>query len=125
MIRYYAKVGSTFYEVDETDQGPEEGWIEMESERPQGESGMDYTALADGTWGITQEALSAKAAAIESAWREAQMPIAQQTVTAIDFGEVGILGSIEEWKLYWRALRKWTADNPDFPDISKRPVQPD
>ncbi len=124
MIRFYAVVGSNFFEGDETDKGPDEGWIEMEGERPQGDNSMDYTAQADGTWAITQETLIAKLSAVENSWREEQMPIAQQTVTAIDFGEEGILGSIEDWKLYWRALRKWTVDNPDFPDMSKRPVQP-
>ena len=61
---------------------------------------------------------------IEDEWREEQMPIAYNTVTAIGFGEEGIPGTIEQWKAYWLALRKWTVHNPDFPDSSKRPVAP-
>ena len=62
--------------------------------------------------------------AVESGWREQQMPLAQQTVTALTYGEDGISGTVIEWQKYWLALRKWTADNPDFPDITKRPIQP-
>lgn len=68
----------------------------------------------------TQEML----ALIEEQWRELQMPIAKNNVTAIEFGEGGIPGTAAQWKAYWLALRKWAADNPDFPDSSKRPVAP-
>lgn len=62
--------------------------------------------------------------AAENEWRESEMPKAQQNVTAIEYGEEGIPGTTAQWKSYWLALRKWTADNPDFPDSSKRPVAP-
>lgn len=61
---------------------------------------------------------------VESAWRESEMPKAQQNVTAIEYGEEGIPGTAQQWQKYWLALRKWTVDNPDFPDSSKRPVAP-
>ena len=60
----------------------------------------------------------------ENQWRDEQMPKAKDTVTAIEYGEDGILGTAQQWQMYWRELRKWTDTNPDFPDIAKRPVQP-
>jgi len=62
-----------------------------------------------------------KAAQEENQWRNEQMPIARNNVTAIEYGEPG---DSQAWKDYWLALRKWTADNPDFPDCSKRPAAP-
>ena len=61
---------------------------------------------------------------IENVWREVEMPKAQQNVTAIEYGDEGISGTAQQWQKYWLALRKWTADNPDFPDSTKRPVAP-
>lgn len=60
----------------------------------------------------------------ENRWRDAEMPKAQQNVTAIEYGEDGIPGTAQQWQKYWLALRKWTDTNPDFPDSSKRPVAP-
>ena len=62
--------------------------------------------------------------AAENAWREEQMPLAQQNVTAIEYGDKGIPGTAWQWQTYWLDLRKWTDTNPDFPDSSKRPVAP-
>ncbi|MGY4639070.1 hypothetical protein [Pseudomonas sp. TE24901] len=121
MIRYYSKEGSNLVEVDETDKGPDEGWIEMSGPRP---DSADYTAQADGSWSITQETINAKLVPVENAWREEQMPLAQQNVTAIEYGEADIPGTAGQWQAYWLALRKWTDTNPDFPDSSKRPVAP-
>ncbi|WET12942.1 hypothetical protein P3S72_12670 [Pseudomonas sp. D3] len=61
---------------------------------------------------------------IENVWREVEMPKAQQNVTAIEYGGEDIPGTAQQWQKYWLALRKWTADNPDFPDSTKRPVAP-
>lgn len=63
-------------------------------------------------------------AQVENQWREEQMPIAQQSVTAIEYGAEDIPGTAQQWQKYWLALRKWTDTNPDFPDSSKRPVAP-
>ncbi|MGX4728077.1 hypothetical protein [Pseudomonas corrugata] len=60
----------------------------------------------------------------EVEWRDAEMPKAQQNVTAIEYGEEGIPGTAAQWKVYWLSLRKWTEANPDFPDATKRPVRP-
>ncbi len=61
---------------------------------------------------------------LENAWRDQQMPIARNNVTAIQFGDEEVPGTEQQWKDYWLALRKWTTDNPDFPDMNKRPIQP-
>lgn len=117
----YAEVGSSFQQM-----GGDcpEGWVEMIGPRPDDESTLDYTAQPDGTWAITQETLNSKLVPIENSWRDEQMPIAQNTVTALSYGEEGIPGTVADWQKYWLALRKWTAANPDFPDIAKRPVAP-
>lgn len=65
------------------------------------------------------------AASAEDGWRDQEMPIAYKNILAIQFGETDILGSESDWKNYWLALRKWTADNPDFPDSTKRPKAPE
>lgn len=123
-MKYYALVGSNLQMVDEAGSGAPEGWIEMLAVRPDDESTGDYTAQPDGTWAITQETLNAKLIPIESSWRDVQMPIAQQNVTAIEYGEGDIPGTAQQWQKYWLALRKWNDTNPDFPDSSKRPVAP-
>lgn len=121
MMNIYAQPGGFEQFVDEAGDGGPEGWIQMSSPRP---DSVDYTAQADGTWIITQETLKAKLAPIEAAWRDSEMPKAQQNVTAIEYGEEGIPGTAQQWQKYWLALRKWTDTNPDFPDSSKRPVAP-
>lgn len=121
MMNVYAKVGGYEQLVDEAGDGAPEGWILMREQRP---DSIDFTAQPDGTWAITQETLTAKQALIENAWRENEMPKAQQYVTAIEYGEEGIPGTAQQWQKYWLALRKWTGTNPDFPDRSKRPVAP-
>lgn len=68
--------------------------------------------------------LFATLTATENQWRQEQMPIALDNVTAIDFGDDSIPGTVAEWKAYWLLLRKWTNTNPDFPEINKRPVAP-
>lgn len=121
MIRYYGLIGQSFCEVDETGKGPDEGWIELSGPRPES---PDYTAQPDGSWAITAETINLKLAPIENNWRDAEMPIAQQNVTAIEYGEEGIPGTAQQWQKYWLALRKWNDTNPDFPDSTKRPVAP-
>ncbi len=121
MMNVYAKVGGYEQLVDEAGDGAPDGWILMKEQRP---DSIDYTAQPDGTWAITQETLTAKQALIENAWREIEMPKAQQNVTAIEYGEEGIPGTAQQWQKYWLALRKWTETNPNFPDSSKRPVAP-
>lgn len=60
----------------------------------------------------------------ENQWRYDQMAIAQENVTAIEYGAEDIPGTAQQWRAYWLDLRKWTEANPDFPDSSKRPVAP-
>lgn len=61
----------------------------------------------------------------ETVWREAEMPIAKENVTAIQFEDPDALpGTEAQWKAYWVALRNWTDSNPYYPDSTKRPVRP-
>lgn len=124
-MKIYAKVGDSYQIVDETEDAEcPEGFIEMQTSRPEGENSTDYTAQEGGTWAITQDTLNAKLTLTENAWRDEQMPIARNNVTALQFGETGIPGSEQQWKDYWLALRKWVDTNPDFPDSTKRAVAP-
>lgn len=112
-MKYYIDIYGKF--LGGWDQNPPEVGIEVE---PQPE-------YADQIWLFPGWSESPSAAyARETAWRDEQMPAAQQNVTAIEYGEEGIPGTAQQWQKYWLALRKWTADNPDFPDSSKRPVAP-
>jgi len=124
-MKYYAEVGFNLQMVDDAEFGCPEGWIEMFAPRPEDENTLDYTAQIDGTWKITQETLNAKLAPVENAWRNNEMSIAKNNVTAIEFGDDDIKGTSSEWKAYWLVLRKWTDANPDFPDSTKRPVSPE
>ncbi|ONH51001.1 hypothetical protein SAMN04490182_2097 [Pseudomonas cedrina] len=94
--------------------------VEMVSERPSDR----HQALISGEWQIPMDVVNAENAFTENEWRDSQMPKAQQNVTAIEYGEEGIPGTAQQWQKYWLALRKWTADNPDFPDSTKRPIAP-
>lgn len=120
-MNIYAEIGSNFQQI-----GGEcpDGFIVMHAPRPDDKDSTEYTAQANGTWAITQETVDAKLAPIENEWRDQQMPIARNNVTAIQFGDEGVPGTEQQWKDYWLALRKWTTDNPDFPDSTKRPVAP-
>ncbi len=120
-MNVYAEIGGFEQFIDQAGDGGPYGWILMSGPRP---DSVDYTAQSDGTWSITQETLKAKQAPIENAWRDSEMPKAQQNVTAIEYGEEGIPGTAQQWQKYWLALRKWTDANPDFPDSTKRPVAP-
>lgn len=60
----------------------------------------------------------------EEAWRNAEMPIAQENVTAIEFGDDQIPGTAADWKAYWLALRAWTEGAEGYPDATHRPLKP-
>lgn len=121
-MNVYAEVGQNLQEWGD---GPcPEGWIEMIDTRPDGDNFWAYVASSNGTWVLSVDLLNAEAARKEVDWRAEQLPFALQTLTAIQFGETGIAGTEQQWKDYWLALRKWTDTNPDFPDSTKRPVEP-
>lgn len=99
------------------------GW---EADPPQGAIEVEYPPeWYDQVWRFPGWSPSVmRAVAAETTWRDEQMPLAQQNVTAIEYGEDGIVGTAQDWRSYWLALRKWTDANPDFPDPVKRPVAP-
>ena len=101
-----------------------DGFIVMNSLRPDDLDAPYYVAQEDGEWAVNQEAKQASEGIIENAWRAEQMPLAMEAVTAFQMGEEDISGTEQLWKDYWIALRKWTNTNPDFPDTSKRPIAP-
>lgn len=122
MMRFYGVVGTPYCETDETDKGPDEGWLEMKYQRP---DSTDYTAQEDGTWAITLETINGKLIPIEDEWREAEMGrIAEQLLMLEDDDPGAQPGTAAQWRAYRIELRKWTTDNPDFPDMNKRPIQP-
>lgn len=63
-------------------------------------------------------------APIENAWRAAEMPIARENVTAIEFGDDSIPGTAADWKAYWLALRAWVEGAKGYPDATLRPLKP-
>jgi len=61
----------------------------------------------------------------EGEWRDSELAIARDNVTAIQFGdENSLAGTESEWKAYWIELRVWSESNPDFPSTEKRPTRP-
>ena len=60
----------------------------------------------------------------ENDWRETEMSIARENVTAIEFGDHSIPGTAADWKAYWLALRAWTEGAEGYPDSTHRPVEP-
>ncbi|MBF6029682.1 hypothetical protein ICY20_18185 [Pseudomonas sp. P115] len=121
VLSVYARVGENYMYV-----GGDcpDGCIEMGGARPEDENALDYTAQPDGTWAITQGTLNAKQSPVENAWRNEQMPLALENLTAVQLGADDVAGTEKQWKDYWLSLRKWTDTNPDFPDSTKRPVAP-
>ena len=72
-------------------------------------------------WGPSMEA----ARQVEDAWRASEMAQARESRIAIaEMGDDSIPGTAKQWQDYWLALRDWKDGNPDFPDMSKRPIRP-
>ncbi len=72
----------------------------------------------------TEEERLQKQANEEALWRVTQMSLAQENVTAIEFGDDSILGTAEQWKAYWIALRTWKEGAEHYPDPARRPIRP-
>lgn len=62
---------------------------------------------------------------LENQWREQRMlEVADQLLMIEDDDPNAKPGTARQWRDYRIQLRLWTDTNPDFPDISKRPVAP-
>lgn len=73
----------------------------------------------------TEAELLAIATGRENQWRTAEIATAKDNLEAILFADPDALpGTMDEWKAYGVALRKWKEGNPDFPDSTKRPARP-
>ncbi|TWC11432.1 hypothetical protein FBY06_14421 [Pseudomonas sp. SJZ085] len=121
-LNVYAEVGSNFQQV-----GGDcpDGWIQMTGQRPDGEDTLLYTASDTGLWVISEATRQRIAAAREASWVEAEMVvIAEQLVMLEDEDPSARPGTSRQWRDYRIALRAWNEANPDFPDATKRPVQP-
>ncbi len=100
-------------------------WVDCEDPPELGLISVPAPDSADQIWKFPGWSKSDLLARLEETkWRALEMPSAQQNITSIEYGADDIPGTAAQWKAYWLALRKWTEDNPDFPDSSKRPVAP-
>ncbi|SDU61497.1 hypothetical protein [Pseudomonas mediterranea] len=121
-LSVYAEVGSNFQQV-----GGDcpDGWIQMISQRPDGEDTLLYTASDTGRWVISETTRQRIAAAREASWVEEEMVvIAEQLVMLEDEDPSALPGTSRQWRDYRIALRAWNEANTDFPDTTKRPVKP-
>lgn len=97
------------------DANPPAGGIEVASAPEQ----ADQKWLFPG-WGPSPSQLRS----VEDEWRSVEMPLAQENITALQYGDPDVPGTEAQWKAYWVALRNWKEGNPNYPDITKRPVRP-
>lgn len=126
-MNIYSEVGSNLQQI-----GGEkpEGWIEMQSERPNDESSLDYTSQSDGTWGVTEETLRAKLVPIELEWRAATLGMIARQLEALEEVEDGFppadlkAGTRAQWRQFRGLVSNWSESSEEFPDSSKRPVAP-
>ncbi|WP_122663496.1 hypothetical protein [Pseudomonas viridiflava] len=110
-----------------------EGWVIMHYQRPLGDDqyeSNDYTAQADGTWAITASTLRAKAVIVEDDWREQQIITINRQLEALEEAEADVPpddllpGTRTQWLGYRGKVRAWKEGHADFPEMSKRPIQP-
>lgn len=120
-MNVYAEVGQNHQQI-----GGEcpEGWVVMRIERPFSDDWWSLVASPEGEWVVSDELVRNAARKVEDNWRNAEMPIAQENVTAIEFGDDQIPGTAADWKAYWLALRAWTKGAEGYPDSTHRPVEP-
>lgn len=98
-----------------------EGWMLMEGERPS----IDHTAVEGGFWQITSATLYAKAAAIESEWRNVEMLfIADQLLRIEDDDPTALPGTATQWRQYRIGVRAWVDGAENYPEAEYRPVRP-
>ncbi|WP_156882748.1 hypothetical protein [Pseudomonas sp. CF161] len=112
-VRFYVDSAGTYLGAWNSD--PPEGAIAVPAPDTDGGQIWLFPGWSESSLAKTQ---------IEAAWRAAEMPIARENVTAIEFGDDSIPGTAAQWKAYWLALRAWTEGAEGYPDATHRPVQP-
>ncbi|MFL1391127.1 hypothetical protein ACI77F_26050 [Pseudomonas tritici] len=129
-MNIYGRIGTYEMVVDEAGSGCPDGFIEMVSQRPDGEDTLDYTAQLNGTWAITQDTRDDKQSVIETEWRATELAVIFRQLEAIEEDEAGetpadlLPGTRKQWLGHRGRVTAWVANDPDFPDSSKRPVAP-
>ena len=129
-LTVFAAAGSNFQQV-----GGEcpEGWIVMNSQRPEGDQWADYTAQPDGSWAISEETLLAKLAAKEVVWRVAELLVIGRQLEAIEEAEVAdpgdepvdlLPGTRKQWLKYRSLASNWIEGAVAYPYQASRPVRP-
>ena len=110
-----------------------DGWIVMNSQRPEGDQWADYTAQPDGSWAISEETLLAKLAAEESVWRVAELLVIARQLEALEEAEVAdpgdepvdlLPGTRKQWLKYRSLASNWVEGALGYPHEVSRPVRP-
>jgi len=110
-----------------------EGWVVMDSQRPEGDQWADYTAQPDGSWAISEETVLAKLAAQESVLRVAELLVIGRQLEAIEEAEVAdpadepadlLPGTRKQWLKYRSLASNWIEGAVAYPYQASRPVRP-
>lgn len=107
-----------------------EGWIAMFGQRPDDGETQLYTAQADGTWAITEDARNAISKIEEDAWCVTELVIIDNQLDALEEAEASAEptdlrpGTRLQWLQYRGQVRNWKEGAENYPDSSYRPVQP-
>jgi len=110
-----------------------DGWIVMQSQRPNDAASADYTAQPDGSWTISEETLLAKLAAQESVWRVAELLVIARQLEALEEAEVAdpgdepvdlLPGTRKQWLKYRSLASNWVEGALGYPHEVSRPVRP-
>lgn len=130
MINTYAIIGHNLQQV-----GGEcpEGWIVMDSQRPEGDQWEDYTAQSNGIWAVSEETLLAKLVAQESVWRASELLVIARQLEAIEEAEVAdpgdepvdlLPGTRKQWLKHRSLASNWSEGAAGYPYQISRPVRP-
>lgn len=126
-MNIYSEYGSNLQQIGGD---KPEGWVEMQSERPNDENSSDYTSNENGEWVITEETLRANLVPIEVEWRAATLAMIARQLEALEEVEDGFppadlkAGTRAQWRQFRGLVSNWNEASGNFPDSSKRPLAP-